>query len=51
MPWRWESQLADFYGEVAADNPIETNVGWMGLAQDRAHWKLNEELFLNGRAD
>ena len=51
IPWRWESQLADFYGGVAAGNPIENNDGWMGLAQDGAHSKSSKEQFFDECAD
>ena len=36
--WRWESQLANFYGESEALNCNE-NVGWLLRAQSREEWK------------
>ena len=42
--WRWESQLAAFYGE-AEGGELEQNYGWMVSAQDRTIWKSNEVRF------
>ena len=36
--WRWESQLAEFHGEVES-NDIGADVGWMALAHERSAWR------------
>ena len=45
-PWRWEAQLVAFYGESSTDDPMQTSVGWMKQAQDRALWKTEERAFV-----
>ena len=42
--WRWESQLADYYGEAQTVNAY-ANVGWMLQAQQRNLWKDMEDVF------
>ena len=44
-PFRWEAALEKYYGAVDVDNPVEKNVGWMAIAQDRSTWKAQEEIF------
>lgn len=36
--WRWEAQLGETYGDGNSNN-ISDNTGWLGLAQNREHWK------------
>ena len=43
-PWRWESQLEDFYGQTTALF-VDEDAGWMLLARDRAGWTAREQLF------
>ena len=43
-PWRWESQLTTFYGEVPFLF-VDEDVGWLARAQSRAKWKSDEESF------
>ena len=45
--WRWESQLADFYGE-SAQLFVDEMSGWMQLANDRRAWKGKEDAFCVG---
>ena len=42
QPSRCESALEKFYGVADDDDPIERNVGWMALAQDRHSRKTDE---------
>ena len=42
--WRWEAQMADFYGE-ASSLFVDESVGWMAAAQDRHSWKSKEDAF------
>ena len=42
--WRWEEQLADFYGEVDSFDVAE-NAGWLLCAQQRVEWKSREADF------
>ena len=44
-PSRWEGALEKHYGVAADDNPVERDVGWMALAQDRQTWKSEEAKF------
>ena len=45
--WRWEGQLEACYGKAAFNLGMDrlSDVGWMGLAQDRESWKRNEGYF------
>ena len=43
--WRWEEQLASYYGEVEAED-IQTNVGRMLAAQNRDKWKEQSTGFM-----
>ena len=38
-PVRWESELEERFGRAATDTPLDVNVGWMALAQDRESWR------------
>ena len=42
--WRWESQVADIYGEGCAASK-GANTGWLATAQDRLAWKKAEKRF------
>ena len=42
--WRWESQLAEFYGEAPCLF-IDENVGWMAAAQSRSEWRSQADDF------
>ena len=37
-PSRWEAQITQMYGEVAGDNVMDFDYGWMAMAQDRCSW-------------
>ena len=38
-PSRWEAQITQMYGEVAGDNVMDFDYGWMAMAQDRCSWR------------
>ena len=42
--WRWEGQLAQFYGEIPCLF-VDDNVGWFAFAQNRAEWREKEKCF------
>ena len=42
--WRWEAQLADYYGETAGFR-MDENLWWMLAAQRRDEWRSMSEAF------
>ena len=39
--WRWQSQIANVYGDGYAENHLD-NTGWLAQAQQRNDWKSME---------
>ena len=42
--WRWESQVAEIYGDGYAEDTL-SNTGWLAAAQSRSSWKEGEKAY------
>ena len=42
--WRWESQVAEIYGDGYAEDML-SNTGWLAAAQSRLSWKEGEKAY------